>query len=179
MGLAVERYDRHDAGGEGDGGDFEAVEGEAHGVAQSYGEKDEHGSDEERDLGARAHGDRERQVDLVLGSDEDGGPVLGRVADEGDDDHTEEELADAEARGRILGDAHEDLGQPGDENRGRDQRNNRAPRRPLRWLIVSLRPEQLPVSAESEHQAQHVDEEHHPGDKVRKLMDHLGVGAGV
>ena len=50
------------------------------------------GADEQRDLGARADRDVHGEVHLVLRGEVDRDPVLGRVADDRDDDQADEEL---------------------------------------------------------------------------------------
>ena len=60
----------------------------------------QHRRDEQRDLGARADRDVDREVHLVLARDEDRDPVLGGVADDRDHDRADEELAQADRLAR-------------------------------------------------------------------------------
>ena len=61
-------------------------------------EDDYEGRDEERDLDRAANRDADAQVHLVLHGNRDRGDVLRRVADDGEDDKPDEDLADGAGR---------------------------------------------------------------------------------
>ena len=71
-----------------------------HRAAKRIRSKDEHRCDEERDLETRADGDIEAQVHFVFQGRPNGGGVLGRISHEGDHDHADEGLRQAEALAR-------------------------------------------------------------------------------
>ena len=102
-----------------DGSELEAVEDERHRRrADDVRGEHEHRGDEERDLGAGSDRDVHRQVHLVLAGDQHRDPVLGRVADDRDHDHADEELREPH-RLRGLGDrADEDLRHQADRHPG-------------------------------------------------------------
>jgi hypothetical protein len=92
--LAVSDEVVDDQHGEEEDDGLEALEVQGHGLADDPAEDDEEGSDEQGDLHAAADRDANGQVHLVLVRDDAGGDVLGGVADDGQEDQTNEGLAD-------------------------------------------------------------------------------------
>lgn len=92
LAIADEVVDDEDGEEEDDG--LEALEVQRHGLADDPAEDDEEGGDEEGDLHAAADRDADGQVHLVLVRDDAGGDVLGGVADNREQDETDEGLAD-------------------------------------------------------------------------------------
>lgn len=110
--------DNEDRQEEDDG--LEALEVQRHVLTQDPAEDDKEGGDEEGDLHGAADGDADGQVHLVLVRDDDGSDVLGRIADDGQQNQTNEGFTDARrgddgvnAVDQVLG-AHSD--QYGDED---------------------------------------------------------------
>jgi hypothetical protein len=74
---------------------LEDVEVESHIFAHDPAQDDDDGGDEDGDLDGGANGNTDGKIDLVLHGDGDGGNVLCSVADDGQDDETDECLTDA------------------------------------------------------------------------------------
>ena len=72
---------------------------------------------EHRDLGARRERDLGRELDLPPGRHDDCAPVLGRVADNRDDDGGDEEVGQPRGLGEGLDRSDEDLGHDGGNDR--------------------------------------------------------------
>lgn len=94
---------------------------ERHGLAHGPAEEDEEGGDEEGDLHGGADGDADGEVHLVLVGDDDGRDVLCCVADDGDEDQTDEGLGDAGALDDGADGADEVVGADGDEDGDEDE----------------------------------------------------------
>ncbi len=167
--------------------ELEAVEDQRHReVADEQRQQDEHRRGEQRDLRGRADRDVDREVHLVARGEVDRDPVLGRVADDRDDDHADEERRQAD-RLRRLGDrADEDLRHHADRDAGAGQHEHGLAHRPRLAdvvLLLVLGVEEVLVRPEREDQARDVGEQQHDRDADRELLDvgvvvdGLGVGA--
>jgi hypothetical protein len=107
-------------------------------------------------------GDVHREADLVLHSEVDRDPVLGGVADDGDDDDTDEEGREPQALGRLGDGAHQNLRHHADGDPRARQHEDAAPngpRLPAVILLVVTGIEQVFVGLEGEHQPGGVGDE--------------------
>ena len=86
---------------------LQRVEQQRKGLVCHPAYKHQQRDDKKRDLDAGANGDGEGEVDLVAVGDEDGGDVLGGVADDGEEDEAEPFGGD----GAGLPDAFEGVGE--------------------------------------------------------------------
>lgn len=91
---------------------------ERHVPVDDPADKDEERSDEESNLDAGANGNAHGQVHLVSKSDDDGGPVFGGAARDGNKDETNECLADASTLHQIINAPDEVFGAEGDKDGG-------------------------------------------------------------
>ena len=141
-------------------------------MADPVREQHQHGRHEQRDLKARADGDVERQIHLVLDRHEHRGRVLGGVADHRDHDHPHEHLGEAEAGRGFLHRAHQQFAHPGHEGGADEQRDDCAPGRGdglrfggRRGLLADV---EMSVRAQTEDQAQDVHHQQHDRDLPRQ-----------
>jgi hypothetical protein len=112
--------------------------------------------------------------------------MLGRVADDRDDDHADEERRQADRLRRLADRADQDLGHHADRDAGDRQHEHAAAHRPRLAdvvLLAVLRVEQVAVRAQREDQARHVrcEQDHRNADRqlldVGVIVDGLGVRA--
>ena len=129
VGLAVLDQHRDDERGQEEGDGLEGLKVERHVAVHDPAEDDEEGGDEEGDLQAAADGDADGEVHLVLVRDNDGGNVLGGVADDGDEDEADEGLADVGRLNDRVDAVDEVLGADGHGDRDDDQNDAGGPGR--------------------------------------------------
>ncbi|KAB8337329.1 hypothetical protein FH972_021628 [Carpinus fangiana] len=168
---------------------LKALEVQGHGLADDPAEDDEEGCHEERNLHGAADGNAERQVHLVLVRDDDGSDVLGCVADNGQQDKTDESFGDVclfdngvdaiDEEFRANGDADGDDDQ-GDASRDGRQCVTLLPAAILGLLlghgvVLSLLVEEVCVRIELEVQVGAVEKEEDNGSAVRQ-QQHIGLG---
>jgi len=106
--VAARPVDEQNGEDEHDG--FPDGEEERERLADHPGDRDEERDDKEGDLDRRADGDREREVDLVLDRDGDGRDVLGRIADEREEDEGDKLARDAAVGREAVDRADQELG---------------------------------------------------------------------
>ena len=198
VGFPVGRDEREDRHRDRNRDHLEGREAQVHGLAHEVTREDQDRRDEERNLDARTDRDVHREIHLVLHGDEDRGAVLGRVADDRNQDDADEDLGHAEAMRGLLDGTDEELAHDGHE-RGRDEQHERgsqvassgawrgAGARVAARPLVALEPllegalagVEVSVGAERERKAQQVDDEQDDRDfQAQGLLPHLGVSAG-
>src|SRR6201996_2520420 len=152
---------------------LEAVEDERQRIrADEVGGDDEDRGDEEGDLAARADRDVDRQVHLVLAGDEDSDPVLGRVADDRDDDDADEELGEADRFGGFGDRADQHLGHDPDEDARDRQGDHRGFDRPApAVLLLVVRIEEVAVRPQREDEPEAVGDDEDDRDGEREVLD--------
>lgn len=154
------------------------LEMQSHGLADRPAQHDQRGSDEQRNLDARADGHAHSQVHLVLDSHHAGGHVLGGVADDGDQDQTDKGLADLARRHQRVDAVDHVVGAHRDDD-GRDHQHQ--PRRPgpqqrLVLLLAArgglgLGLKQRLVCAQGEVEVQDVEKQQDDGGAAREDQD--------
>ncbi|SPQ17766.1 dc4f53da-dfb0-4c38-a6c9-e9240d81f7be [Thermothielavioides terrestris] len=122
--AAVEHQEVGDEGRDEQADRLEQCEVERHFAVHDPADDDDERRDEERDLDRAADGDANRQVHLVLHGHRDGRDVLGRVADDGQDDETDEDLAEGARLDEPVDRVDHELGADGDERRRQEQENH-------------------------------------------------------
>ncbi|CRK20266.1 hypothetical protein BN1723_012084, partial [Verticillium longisporum] len=162
------------------GNELEQTEGlkvEGHGLVEnSPAEDDEEGGDEKSDLNAGSDGDAHSQIHLVANGDHNSRDVLSSVSDDGDENKTDEVLADMRLLHNIVNAAHEVVGADGDEDRGHDKDKtggNGAHGGLLRLLLakLDLGIEKVGVGAKLEPQVHDVEDKEGDGGAARKHED--------
>lgn len=100
------------------------VQGHVLRLAETDPANDDHKREnEECDLQARANGDTDGKVHLVFDGDGDGCGVLGCVADDGQENETDEFFRDSAGAGDGVDGADHVLSAQGDENGGAGERD--------------------------------------------------------
>lgn len=115
---------------------FETLEVEGHWLINDPAKDDEEGGDEERNLHGAANGDVDGQIHLALVGDNDGCNVLGGVADNGDQDQTDEGLADVGGLDDGVNAADEEVGADGDNDCSHDQSDTGSNRGKNVFLLI-------------------------------------------
>ena len=121
LSVLDEVVDNQDGDEEDDG--LEALEVQSHGLAHDPAKNDKEGCNEERDLHRAANCDVNGQIHLALVCDDDGCDVLGGVSDDGDQDQTDECLADVCRLDDGVDAVDEVFGADGDKDGNDDERN--------------------------------------------------------
>jgi len=119
LAVADEVVDHKNGKEEDDG--LEALEVESHRLAHDPAEDDEERSDEERDLHAAADRNTDGQVHLVFVCDDASGNVFGGVADNGQENETDEGLADVEGIDDGVNAVNQVFGANGDKHSDEDK----------------------------------------------------------
>src|SRR5437879_4463016 len=102
VGFAVAADLKQDVNRSDYGEDFRPRKLEVHRLTKQIGDEYQQRRDKERDLQARSNRNPNAQIHFVFQRHENGGRVLGGVADNRDDDDADESLGDAERRAYAL-----------------------------------------------------------------------------
>lgn len=132
-----QKIDDESRGEQADG--FEQVEVQAHVRVKDPAEEDDDGGDEEGDLDARADGDADGQVHFVLACDGHGCDVLGCVADDGEDDETDEGLADGRVVDHFRDGVDEEFSADSDQSSGEQEHDDGSSTRHAKFAIAGFR----------------------------------------
>ena len=98
--------------------------------------------------------------------------MLGRVADDRDDECAQEELGEADVMRGVLDRADEQLAHHPDEHAGDGQHQHRATQRPDRpRSLIVLGAKQVAVGAQREQQGREVERDHHHADRDRQMLE--------
>lgn len=116
VGLAVtnnvvENHDRHEKNA-----GLKGAEQKTHGLSHNPAKNDEEGSQEEGNLQGRANGNTDSKVHLVLHGNDNCGDVLSGVADNGDEDKTNEGLGDTSSFDNVINGVNQVVGTVGNDN---------------------------------------------------------------
>jgi hypothetical protein len=159
---------------------LEALEVQRHGLVHDPAKNNQERSDEERDLHGGSDGHVDGEVHLALVCDDDGGDVFGGIADNGDEDKSDEGLADVCGCDDGVDAVYEVLGAYGDEHGDEDESNTSGNRRQdlgffllaASLLVLDIR-EQAVVAVELEVEVQDVEDEQNDGGAVGEDEDVL------
>jgi hypothetical protein len=177
--LAISDQVVNDQHGKEEDDGLEALEVQGHGLADDPAEDDEEGSDEKGDLHAAANRDTDGQVHLVLVGDDAGGDVLGGVADNREEDQTDEGLADVEGVDDCVDGVDQVFGADSDCECDENQADGgwdgtqdlRLLLSTILTLLLLLGVEQVCVGLQLEEQVEAVEDEHDDGGAVRQDKD--------
>lgn len=103
------------------GGKRTSLEAKRHVAINNPANNDQEGGNTKSNLDTRANRDAHGEVHLIAHGDDDGGNVLGGVADNGDEDETDKGFADVGALDNVVDAADEVVGADGDEDGGDDE----------------------------------------------------------
>src|SRR5262249_10324396 len=116
VGFAVLDQEDHDERRQEEGHRLEGFEVEGHGSIHGPAEYNQEGSDEDCNLQTRANGDANGQVHLVLPGHNDCGDVFGSIPNNGDQDKTNEGLANVCLLNNRIDTANEIIGANSDQD---------------------------------------------------------------
>lgn len=153
---------------------LETLEVQRHGLVHDPAEDNEEGSHEKGDLHRAADGHVDSEIHLALVCDDDGCDVLGGVSNDGDQNETDECLADVRRLDNRVDAVNKELGANGDHDGHNNKRNTGGGgRQDLALLLVIISSlvlnvgEQVVVRVELEVEVQHVEDEQDDGGAVR------------
>lgn len=168
------------------GDDFGLREDQVHGLADDGPGNDQHRRHEHGDLSAGAGDDAEAQVHLVLVRHHDSRAVLGGVADDGEQDDTDEYRRHAQVFGDVLDVFHQVLGEEEDRQRGTEEDQHRLADAPTRRRVMPVvlgvgdRLQEVTVRLQVEDEQHHVQRDQHQRNRQRNLaVDQLPLAADV
>jgi len=136
---------------------------------------------EDRYLSARADGDGEREVHLVLARHRNCGEVLGSVTEQWQQNDADEHRGHTPLLTSRLDGMHQNLGHQGDQRGRHHQQQHRLAlaHRRLLMLMRSIGDEKVGVCAQLEDQEQAVEQQEHHGCGMREFQDVGAEGLGI
>ena len=156
VGFAVAADLKQDVNRSDYGEDFRPRKLEVHRLTKQIGDEYQQRRDKERDLQARSNRNPNAQIHFVFQRHENGGRVLGGVADNRDDDDADESLGDAERRAYALDRADQKFRKQCHESSGNEQDHDRLAARPilasfLQFALGALKEMPVRLERETEH----------------------------
>lgn len=190
VGLSIHDQQSHHQSRQEERNGFEDLERERHRNLHNPAENDQERSEEESDLQAAADGNTDSQVHLVLVRDDDGSDVLGCVSDNGDENQTDEGLANTGPLDDAVDAVDEVVCTLGNHNCNNDKddgSSDRAKEGFLFLFVVSFSIErtildfleEIRVTSQLEVEVDHVEDEQNDGSSTGKDQDPFLAFGGV
>lgn len=155
---------------------LEALEVQRHVLSDDPTENDHEGSDEESDLHRASNGNSDGQIHLVLPSNDNSRDVLSGVANDGNEDETDESLADTSLGDNGVDAVNQVLGTDGDQdgdNEKADGGSDGSEKLGLLFLLVfsHFGIEEASVRLQLEVEVEAVENEENDGGSTREDQD--------